>query len=219
MRPRLLDLFCCEGGCSTGYQRAGFDVVGVDIESRPRYPFEFVLADAIEVLTDTAYLDTFDVIAASPPCQSYSLALKHMATPQPMLIDAVREALKGRLYVIENVPGSPIPTQDDLFGTHGIQLCGTAFGLRVYRHRLFESSIPLTGTSCAHRGAPMNPHRQSGRDRIYREFGRADAEKVWRREMGVEWMSQRGGRESIPPAYTEYIGAQLLAHIQSEAVA
>jgi DNA (cytosine-5)-methyltransferase 1 len=213
MTPRLLDAFCCEGGCSTGYQRAGFDVVGIDKDPQPRYPFEFIQADAMEVLADTAFLDTFDVIAASPPCQSYSAALKHMAAPQPMLIDAVREALRGRMYVIENAPGSPIPTQSDLFGTHGIQLCGTGLGLRVYRHRLFESSVPLVGVSCAHRLPAMNPHNQVGRDYIYAEFGRGDPEVVWRREMGVEWMTKQGGRESIPPVFTQFIGTQLLDHL------
>jgi DNA (cytosine-5)-methyltransferase 1 len=212
--PTLLDLFCCEGGCSTGYQRAGFDVVGVDMEPQPRYPFEFIQADAMALLADAAFLDQFDVIAASPPCQAYSAALKHMSSPKPMLIDAVREALQGRLYVIENVPGSPIPEQDTLFGAHGIQVCGTAFGLRIYRHRLFESSIPLGGTDCNHKLPAMNPHNVAGREHIYREFGKGDPEKRWAAEMGVPWMSRHGARQSIPPIYTRFIGEQLLAHIE-----
>lgn len=192
--------------------------MGIYIDaSHPRYPFEFIQADAMVILRDVDYLDGFDVIAASPPCQSYSLALRHMAHEQPMLIDAVRDALRGRVYVIENVPGSPIPMQDDLFGTHAIQICGTAFGLRIYRHRLFESSLPLIGTTCNHRLPAMNPHNTVGREWIYREFGRQDPEVVWRREMGVEWMTQQGGRESIPPAYTEHIGHQLMAHLEAVA--
>jgi DNA (cytosine-5)-methyltransferase 1 len=212
-RPKLLDLFCCEGGASTGYHRAGFNVTGVDIEPRPKYPFEFVLADAMELLADAAFLDQFAVIAASPPCQMYSSALKHMAHSQPMLIDAVREALQGRAYVIENVPGSEIPPQDDLFGRHGVELCGTQFGMRIYRHRLFESSHPMSAPPCRHRLQAMNPHNVAGREWIYREFGRQDPEIVWRREMGVEWMSKHGGRESIPPAFTEHLGRQMLAHL------
>jgi DNA (cytosine-5)-methyltransferase 1 len=219
---RLLDLFCCEGGAGTGYSQAGFEVVGVDIEARAgRYPFEFIQADALDVLGDDAFLATFDAIHASPPCQSYSKAFKHMATPQPMLIDPVRAQLQriGKPWIIENVEGAPIGAQDDLFGSYGALLCGTSFGLRVYRHRLFEASFPITGTTCAHTWPAMNPHNQEGRERIYAEHGRGDPEVIWRREMGVAWMTKNGGRESIPPAFTEHLGKQLLTVIAGEAAA
>jgi DNA (cytosine-5)-methyltransferase 1 len=219
-RPRLLDLFCCEGGAATGYHRAGFDVVGVDIEPQPRYPFDFRHGDALLALDklarDPDWFGPIDAIHASPPCQSYSAALKHMAHPQPELIDAIRERLsaQSRPWIIENVEGAPIPRQSDLFGAQGVMLCGTSFGLRVYRHRLFECSFPVSGPPCSHKGHAMNPHNVAGRGRIYEEFGRRDPEIVWAKAMGVEWMSRHGARESIPPAFTEYLGRQLIDAIQ-----
>jgi len=217
---KLLDLFCCEGGAGTGYARAGFEVTGVDIEDRSeRYPFTFVQADALAVLDDLDFVGQFDAIHASPPCQSYSAAFKHLATPQPMLIDPVRERLIriGKPWIIENVEGAPLGAQDDLFGSYGALLCGTSFGLRVYRHRLFEASFPVTGTVCAHTWPAMNPHNVAGRERIYAEHGRSDPEKVWAAEMGVEWMSRHGARESIPPVFTKHLGRQLLAQIEAVA--
>lgn len=216
---RLLDLFCGAGGAAEGYRRAGFtEIVGVDINSQPRYPFKFVQADALDILDN--HLDRYDLIHASPPCQDYSRNMKHLAKPgTPRLIERVRDALDaiGFPYIIENVDGAPIGKQDDLFGRMGIQVCGTALGLRVYRHRLFESNFPLMGTHCDHRRPALNPHNQLGRDRIYDEFGRQDPEIIWRRDMGVEWMHKYEAREAIPPAYTEYLGKQLLAKMEGAA--
>ena len=213
MRPRLLDLFCCAGGASTGYDRAGFDVTGVDIDPQPRYPFTFVQGDALTYLAEHGH--EFDAIAASPPCQMYSRALKHMAAPQPMLIDATLELLEelGLPYVVENVEGAPLLTQESLFGGHGIVLCGTAFGLRIYRHRLFESNVPLVGLPCNHKRAAMNPHNVAGREAMYAEFGRSDPEVIWRREMGLDWMGRYEAREAIPPIYTEFIGKQIASYL------
>jgi DNA (cytosine-5)-methyltransferase 1 len=130
-----------------------------------------------------------------------------------MLIDVMRERLvnSGLPWVIENVPGAPMLTQPGLFKVHGVVLCGTHFGLKVYRHRIFESSVPIPQPTCSHRESAMNPHNQAGRDRMYAELGRGDPEKPWRQEMGVEWMNKYEGREAIPPAYTEHIGRALLA--------
>ena len=209
--PRLLDLFCCEGGAGTGYARAGFDVTGVDIVAKPRNPHPIIVADAVEYCREHGH--EYDAIHASPPCQSYSKALRHMATPQPMLIDAIREAMEdtGKPWVIENVVGAPLANDSDLFGRHGVELCGTMFGLRIYRHRIFEASfqLPLPPAPCDHTRHAMNPHRAEGRERIYAEHGRQDPEKLWAAEMGVEWMSRHGAREAVPPCFTEWIGASL----------
>lgn len=219
---RLLDLFCCEGGAAEGYRRAGFDVVGVDNVDQPRYPFPFTKRDALEVLRDIPLgSGTYAAIHASPPCQAYSRAFKHLAAPKEMLVDVVRRELDriGLPYVIENVVGAPMPEQPTLDGRHGVVVCGTSLGLRVERHRLFESNVPLYGLPCRHRDLAMNPHNQAGRDRIYEEFGRQDPEVVWRREMGVEWMSKHGGRQAVPPAYTAFIGAQLMGRLEAREAA
>lgn len=189
-----------------GYARAGFEVIGVDMEPQPNYPFKMVRGDALKFV-EAMWPGMFDAIHASPPCQSYSRALKHLATPQPMLIDPIREALTetGLPYIIENVPGAPLKNP--------VQLCGTSFGLRVYRHRLFETNFLVEPLACDHRELAMNPHNVQGRERIYAEFGeRKNSEKIWAREMGVDsWMkTQHEVRECIPPAYTRYIGEQLL---------
>jgi DNA (cytosine-5)-methyltransferase 1 len=209
-KPRLLDLFCGAGGASAGYSRAGFEVVGVDINPQKNYPFEFIQADAM-----TFPIEGFDAIHASPPCQSYSRALRHLAAPKPMLIDDVRLRIQGAAaWAIENVEGSPLPRSSTIWGQHGVMLCGTSFGLRVYRHRIFETSTPIPNRGCHHTEPAMNPHNQKGRDRIYEEFGRQDPEKPWKKEMGVEWMNKKEGRESIPPVYTEYVGGFLMKAVE-----
>lgn len=214
---RLLDLFCCEGGAGTGYARAGFDVTGVDIVEQPRNPHHTIVADALAYLREHGH--EYDAIHASPPCQGYSKALKHLAAPQPMLIDDVRGALKtiGKPWVIENVIGAPLANDSDLFGGHGVELCGTMFGLRIYRHRIFESSfqLPLPPRLCDHSRHAMNPHSTDGREGMYAEFGRCHPEKLWRKEMGVEWMSKHGAREAVPPAFTKWIGNALAAAVKT----
>ena len=218
MRPRILDLFCCAGGAAMGYHRAGFEVIGVDIEAQPRYPFEFHEADAL-----TYPLDGFDAIHASPPCQDYSRAMRHLSGGDyPRLIEPVRDMLQatGLPWVIENVPGAPLVTSPTLDGRYGVELCGTGFGLRVYRHRLFETNWPIpAGPGCSHTRPALNPHRSEGREAIYREFGRGDPEKVWAAEMGVEWMARYEVREAIPPVYTEWIGRHLIDMVAREEAA
>ena len=226
-RPLLLDLFCGAGGAAMGYHRAGFEVVGVDIKPQPRYPFEFVQADAIEFLSGAGeqYLYEHNLtplaIHASPPCQDYSKAMRHLTAGYPRLIDPVRTRLAeiGLPWVIENVEGSPLPAQDTLDGAHGVELCGSMFGLQmaglqILRHRLFEASFPLTPPrGCDHSLPAFNPHSSGawGRQRIYDAIGRQDPERPWLVTMGVGWMRRYEGREAIPPAYTEHIGRQLLA--------
>ena len=133
---RLLDLFCGAGGAAVGYHRAGFtDITGVDIRPMPRYPFRFVQADALDFLASVQPGD-FDLIHASPPCQGYS-RMRHLPwlkdRPYPLLIEPVRAQLQriGGAWVIENVADAPLG---------GVILCGMMFGLKVYRHRRFESS-------------------------------------------------------------------------------
>jgi DNA (cytosine-5)-methyltransferase 1 len=208
----LLDLFCCEGGAGEGYRRAGFDVVGVDIEDKSgRNPHRFIQGDALEYLA--AHGHEYDIIHASPPCQSYSKNLKHMATPKPMLIEPLMAILKsiGKPWIVENVDGAPLATRSEN-GRHGVMLCGTMFGKRVYRHRLFETTFPIVAPRpCDHSQKAMNPFKDEGWHRIREEFGTKDTpEKVWRHEMGLHWMSKQGAREAVPPVFTEYVGREFL---------
>lgn len=216
-KPRLLDLFCGAGGCTKGYQRAGFHVVGVDIRPQPRYcGDEFFQDDALWLESLCGYTEPFDAVHASPPCQDYSKALRHLSNEQPRLIEPVRDLLRRMdlPWVLENVPGAPLPTQDTLDGRYGVQLCGTMFGMRVYRHRLFETSFPVVPPprGCNHSVPALNPYNQKSRERDGIESG---AERAFASEMGVEWMSGKRGElkseigEAVPPAYTEFIGKQL----------
>lgn len=200
--PRLLDLFCCQGGASMGYHQAGFDVVGVDIDPQPRYPFEFHQADAL-----TFDLDGFDAIHASPPCQAHTTAQRIRGNTHPDLIAPTRERLMaaGVPWVIENVPGAPLhdPTM----------LCGGMFdGLRVYRHRLFETSFPLEAPPHPDHVAPL---RKMGRPPEAGDFmhivGNFSGVQQGREAMGIDWMNRDGLRESIPPAYARHVGTQLFA--------
>jgi DNA (cytosine-5)-methyltransferase 1 len=207
-----------------GYHRAGFDVVGVDIKPQPRYPFEFEQAEALSWLRLSSLLNgvPFDAIHASPPCQAYSKAMRHLSAPTERLIEETRALLAatGLPWIMENVEGAPLPRASTLTGEHGVELCGTMFGLRVWRHRLFETSFPITPPrGCDHRDPAMNPHNQRGRDRITAEFGEGDQERPWRADMGVEWMGRYEAREAIPPAYTEWLGARLLEHVCQDAAA
>lgn len=207
---RMLDLFCKAGGASVGYQRAGFEVVGVDIKKQKRYPFEFIQADALEVMQDLDFLRSFDVLAGSPPCQTHSIT-QHLRNAQGKstdkidLIPETRAAFieSGLPYVIENVPGAPLKD--------ALVLCGSSFGLKVRRHRLFESTIPLTGLPCDHKGQgrPVGIYG-SMRDNIPQGGRTAHSIEEAREAMGIDWMLWGDLVEAIPPAYTEHIGRQLL---------
>ena len=216
-KPRLLDLFCCAGGAGMGYARAGFEVVGMDINPQPRYPFKFIQADALQL--DPEFLASFDAIHASPPCQSYSDLAKRNgnADKWPRLIEPVREMLvrSGLPYVIENVEGAPL--------INPVVLCGTMFkGLRVIRHRLFESNILIL----------TPPHGKYHPichtfDKRKSQYGKTDEMKDFvsvngggncsvaaaRDAMGIDWMTKNELNEAIPPVYTQLIGEQLLKHI------
>jgi DNA (cytosine-5)-methyltransferase 1 len=222
---KLLDLFCGAGGASMGYHRAGFDVIGVDIAPQPNYPFEFVQADALRLLRafevasrwELATFTTADVIHASPPCQLYSTTAALHDAEHPDLVAPVRDLLDaiGKPYVIENVVGAPL--------RNAVRLCGSSFGLPVWRHRLFEVK-PMIGfvPPCAHHLAPEpldvtgtgsrrledRTDGGGGNSRKPRSLGEA------RRALGIDWMTRRELAQAIPPAYTEWIGTQLLQQLE-----
>lgn len=217
-RPRLLDLYCGAGGAAVGYWRAGWDVVGVDLADQPNYPFRFVQGDALDTLDDLWLTEGFDAIHASPPCQLFTAYRRRGAgvgDGYPDLVIDTRMTLEatGLPYVIENVPGAPLDNP--------VQLCGSSFGLGVRRHRLFETNWPLMVPPCAHglqRGDYPQATNRTNRRRTA-EVG------VWRipleqqkAAMGVDWdVTLEELSEAIPPAFTEFIGERLLAHIGSEA--
>jgi DNA (cytosine-5)-methyltransferase 1 len=218
MTPWLLDLFCCAGGAAVGYRRAGFDVIGVDISPQPRYPFPLVLGDAIEQGRQLIRTGRFAAVHASPPCQAHSDLQKQSKLAYADFIPATRELLResGLPYIIENVEGAPL--------LDPVTLCGAMFPeLRVYRHRLFESNVHLAVPAHprhvaktfthdkrkAHYGQPMT-------DAMFVQVtggGNAlVADKL--RAMGIDWMTGSEANQAIPPAYTEFLGHQLLAAVE-----
>lgn len=205
-RPRLLDLCCCQGGASAGYVAAGFDVSGVDIVAQPRYPYTFYQADAIAYVRD--YGHTYDVIVGSPPCQLYSNAWRIQGREHPDLIEPMRAAMieSGKPYVIENVVGAPL--------VDPIELCGTMFGLHTYRHRLFESNLDIKAPPHrAHDERTVKMGRALREGDFYHAVGNFISVDYVRRDLRLPWMNRDGLRESIPPAYAEHIGRQLLVMI------
>lgn len=214
MRPRLLDLFCCQGAASAGYVAAGFDVVGVDLFPQPRYPFDFVQADAVEYLREHG--GEFDAVHASPPCQRFSKAQRIQGNDHPDLIGPTREVLLelGLPYVIENVEDARPELIDP------VTLCGASFGLHTYRHRLFESSFPVwTPTHEPHKQKTVKMGRPLTPGDFYHAVGNFTNVEYVRQDMQVPWMNRDGIRECIPPAYTEFIGHQLMAHITGQQIA
>jgi DNA (cytosine-5)-methyltransferase 1 len=207
-RGRLLDLFCGAGGAAMGYHRAGFDVTGVDIQPMPRYPFTFVQADALEYVR--AHGHEFDVIHASPPCQDYSVMRNATGIRRERLIDDVRAAViaTGKPSVIENVEGA------DLRGCV-TTLCGTMFGLRARRHRLFELNPPLLvlvpPCNCRNgvRDGRLIGQMLSGKVAPGRTPRHGYTESQRREAIGVPWMTTMEARQAVPPAYTEFIGWRL----------
>lgn len=199
---RLLDLFCGAGGAAMGYHQAGFQVVGVDINPQPNYPFEFHQADAMHYP-----LESFDVIHASPPCQRYMTGGLVNRAKHPDLIGLVRYRLimNKTPWVIENVPGAPMRPD--------VMLCGSMFNLQVRRHRWFEiHPTPMIMISpCDHTrpvtGVYGNPHGQQG---AWPGMLPSDL-PTWRQAMGIDWMTAAEISEAIPPAYTQFIGEQLLS--------
>ncbi|WP_205678514.1 DNA cytosine methyltransferase [Brevundimonas vesicularis] len=221
---RILDLFCNAGGAGMGYRRAGFDVVGVDLEPQRNYPFAFIQHDALTL--DRRFLRSFDAIHASPPCQGYT-PMRHApgAKGAPLLIEQTRAILKavGVPWIIENVEEARWAMVDP------ITLCGSMFGLgaqgcQLRRHRLFESNITIRPPSpCQHDARPViGVYGGHARRRAASAGGRGTRD-VWEgghraamsEAMGMTWATCAEMSEAIPPAFTEHLGRQLLAHIQS----
>lgn len=200
-RPKALDLFCCGGGAGMGLYNAGFDVVGIDIEMQKKYPFLFIQADVTKI-----DFSNFDFVWASPPCQAFTAAKHLQGNDHPELIEPIREMLKasGTPYCIENVVRAPL--------LDPILLCGAMFGLKTYRHRLFETSFPIV--------APEHPEHSAKQCKMGRppkdgEFiqvvGHFSGVEFAKEAMGIDWLGQNQLREAIPPAYSEYIGREFLS--------
>lgn len=217
-RPIVLNTYCCQGGSAAGYAAAGYYVLGVDIAPQPRYPFAFIQADAIWFLAEFAdwIREHVVLVDASPPCQAHSRAWKIRGNEHPRLIAPTRELLLalGLPYVIENVEEARDELKDPVL------LCGAMFpGLHTYRHRLFETSFPLTAPAHPEHTAPtvkMGRPLQPGD--FYHAVGNFSNVPYVRADLGVPWMSRDGIRESIPPAYAEYVGRQAAAHRNPEEV-
>lgn len=207
-RPRLLDLFCKQGGAGKGYDDAGFDVTGVDKDPQPRYPFTFVQADAIAFVLEHGA--EFDFIHASPPCQFDSDCQRLQGNQHPDLIHPTRAALEttGRPWVMENVGGA-VPK---LRGP--VMLCGPMFALATYRHRFFETGGGFTLAQPDHPEHTV-PQAKMGRPippGWYGQFvGHFSGVPHARQVMGVPWMNRDGISECIPPAYAHHIGRAALA--------
>ena len=239
-RPKLLDLFCGAGGCSVGYDRAGFDVVGVDLEPHHDYPYAMRVGNALVVMEHLIAggqigfthkgtycfqtwfsLDDFAAIHASPPCPRYSVATPDANRDlHPDLIEPVRELLQasGLPYAIENVVGAPLETP--------VLLCGSMFELGVRRHRLFETNVPMLQPECEHRtqsqvwgvygdhGDLRPVRRPDGTSRGNKARDAAHAGEV----MGIDWMTRWDDlADAIPPAYAEFVGRQLMTALERAA--
>lgn len=219
-RPTVLDLFCGAGGSSMGYYLAGFRPVGIDIAIQPRYPFQFIQANA---LNPPVNLHDFDLIHASPPCQRFSQSrsfnkIRHHIDWRnyPDLLTPCREMLleSGVPFILENVPGAPMRTD--------VMLCGTMFGLKVFRHRLFEISVPgscrplILTPPCKHDGTVANGDyvcvvNNGGLGMTTTPYAR---KKDCMEAMGIDWMTRKEMTQAIPPAYSEFLGKHLITFLR-----
>lgn len=221
-RPRLLDLYCGAGGTTKGYQRAGFYVVGLDIKWQPNYCGDlFIKADAIDWLSENIEFvaENFVAVHASPPCQAFSRVTRERYN-HPKVIDQLRERLQetGLEYIIENVEGYYAGL------INPIKLCGSSFGLRVQRHRLFETSFWIEEPpQCEHEWQDEDSRflvQEHGKWEwrgvlpVYGEGG-GKGREYWPSAMGCGttwddcWMTPYELTQAIPPAYTEYVGSKI----------
>ncbi|MFE0651749.1 DNA methylase [Streptomyces sp. NPDC059534] len=225
-RPLLLDLFCCAGGAGTGYQRAGFDVVGVDIRPRPNYPFTFHQADALQYLSgliSSGEIERYAVVHSSPPCQdkcnltvgtnrSKGWGGTHvdLVPPTRVLLEA-----SGLPYVIEQPNGKAEIRKD-------VWLCGEMFSLSVLRHRNFELGR-WTAAQPAHpkhrgrvRGWRHGEYHDGPYVAPYGNGGGKPSVAELQAAMGITWTDVREElTEAIPPAFTQWLGARFLTRVQT----
>lgn len=224
-KPRLLDLFCCAGGAARGYADAGFEVVGVDIDPQPNYPFEFHQADAIEFVRDHGH--EFDAIHASCPCQTFSRTKTLHDNEHPDLIKPTRDALvaSGKPWVIENVVGAPLIDPIKLTGQHFGMVAPDVDGvpLKLVRARLFESNILLRVPDSFHANRDIQTASIYGagggwtprhRDNPDRRGGYIPHTDVIKKLLGIDWMTKHEMSQSIPPVFTEWVGGQIIDHIK-----
>lgn len=212
---RLLDLFCGAGGAAVGYARAGFEVLGVDIQEQSNYPFEFAQADALEILENEDSLKGFDVIHASPPCHDHSRSRNSAGLDgSGWMLGATLDALKAydRPWIVENVEGAPMPS--------AVELCGASFGLGASgmdlpRHRWFQTSFPLMVPPCSHRpGKTMGVYGHGTNAWHRKKLGRNLTVAEMKEAMGIDWMTRDELTQAIPPAFTEWIGKQLIEQLE-----
>jgi DNA (cytosine-5)-methyltransferase 1 len=238
-RPKMLDLYCRVGGAGKGYQDAGFDIYGVDIEHISEYPGAFHCGDALAVMrallagkavpfihrdghTEWLRLQDIAAVHASPPCQASSALTKgtNQGREYLNLIPATRDLLPlfNVPTVLENVQGSDL--------RRDLTLCGEMFDLAVIRHRYFElgnwKATPPYHKK--HRGKVQGWRHGEYFDgpyfAVYGDGGGKGTVEQWQDAMGIHWTSDRKNlAEAIPPAYTKFIGAQLLDHIELELAA
>jgi DNA (cytosine-5)-methyltransferase 1 len=231
-RPLLLDLFCGDGGAGEGYRRAGFDVVGVDLEPFAYPPGEFHQGDALAFLREHGR--DFDAIHASPPCHDHTKLQNAHGRDYGtghLLVETLDELRRvGRPYVVENVDAATVRAPMAAAGHAPAILCGSQFGLelrhhglrlQLRRHRLFAATFPFLLPACSHRGEALDVTGHSPQGRIYRRRreqgvpveGLAERRAV----MGTPWITDRDAlTEAIPPAFTEYLGGWLLDHLAAE---
>lgn len=186
-----------------GLHRAGFHVEGWDMDEQPRYPFKFHRGNALD-----ADLSEFDCVWASPPCQRFTKARKLQGNEHADLIPATRAKLKetGKPYCIENVPGAPL--------INPALLCGSMFGLSVYRHRIFETNFEVPFQLCSHSKRQVKMGRPVDDGDIIQVVGHFSNVPYARKAMGIDWMNQHELAQAIPPAYSEFLGKQIKAHLE-----
>ena len=206
-----LDLFCGAGGAAKGIKNAGYEmVIGVDNVPQPNYPYEFIQMDALDFLADG--LDDFDFIWASPPCQAYSVASanrRNQGYAYADLVEITRHFIleSGKPYIIENVPGAPL--------IDPVKLCGTMFPgkLKVFRHRMFESNVPLIiEMECRHEGHEAKKRRADNGDFFTVAGNWVGTIAEWSNAMGIDWMTKKELAQAIPPLYSEYLVSQIIKH-------